>query len=67
MTTDCKTCALSIFWRTPTGKIKRGVSGRCTYQPEPPKHCHSITVQLNRIHIWPGVHETPCEAHEAIK
>jgi len=67
MTTDCKTCSLAIFEHTSTGKVKRGLAGTCTYRHKSEKRCHAITVQLHRVYIWPGIHEKPCEAYEAIK
>lgn len=70
MTISCKTCRFALWNRTPTGRIRKGEAGICTYEIGP---CPKLPVSVSTFStpywppskggIWPDFGEE-CECYE---
>lgn len=70
MTASCKTCRFASWIFTPTGRVKKNVAGRCTYEigprPKLPESVHGRFASIwppGKGGIWPDFGRT-CECYE---
>lgn len=48
----CATCNMALFARTPSGRIKAGVAGRCQYDVAAPVLPACVKIRIFKSAIW---------------
>lgn len=61
----CRDCKHAEWTRTPNGRIKKNVPGRCNAEVKMPAMlCLFEPLRVNKIAIWPS-YEGQCDLHES--